>query len=48
MLREQMKDRIKSVIFNPFTSNERLIQRGKRLIDAAVHQRIKRILMISA
>lgn len=48
MLREQMKDRIKIIICNPFAQdNDRLIHRGKNLIDAAVHEKVKRIMMIS-
>lgn len=43
-----MKDRIKTMICNPFSQNEdRLFHRGKNLIDAAAHQKIKRIMMIS-
>lgn len=47
MLRQQMKINIKALIFNPFTPNERLIHRGKNLIDAAIHEKVKRILMLS-
>ncbi|KAI8080956.1 hypothetical protein BDF21DRAFT_338792 [Thamnidium elegans] len=47
MLREQMKINIKALIFNPFTSTGRLIHRGKNLIDAAIHEKVKRILMLS-
>ncbi|KAG2231345.1 hypothetical protein INT48_006557 [Thamnidium elegans] len=46
MLREQMKINIKALIFNPFTSTGRLIHRGKNLIDAAIHEKVKRILMM--
>lgn len=42
-----MKDNIKTVIFNPITPVDRLVERGKNVIDAAVHEKIKRILMVS-
>lgn len=47
MLREQMKDHIKTIICNPFSQKNRLIHRGKNLIDAAVHEKVERIMMIS-
>lgn len=48
MLREQMRDNIKTVIFNPFTKSSRLISHGNNLIDAAAHEKVKRIMMISS
>ncbi|KAG2200279.1 hypothetical protein INT47_000272 [Mucor saturninus] len=48
VLRDQMKGQIKTMICNPFSQNDdRLIHRGKNLIDAAIHNKIKRIMMIS-
>ncbi|GAA5796878.1 hypothetical protein HPULCUR_002256 [Helicostylum pulchrum] len=48
MLRDQMKINIKALIFNPFSSTDRLIQRSKNLIDAAIHEKVTRILMMGS
>ncbi|KAI7898239.1 uncharacterized protein BX663DRAFT_490236 [Cokeromyces recurvatus] len=49
MLREQMKDHIKIMIFNPFcTKDGRMAMYGKNLIDAAMHEKVKRAIMISS
>ncbi|KAI9472049.1 MAG: hypothetical protein EXX96DRAFT_345094 [Benjaminiella poitrasii] len=49
MLREQMQDHIKTMIFNPFAKNDgRMVVCAKNLIDAAVHEKVKRVIMLSS
>lgn len=48
MIREQMKDKIKTMIFNPFPKrDEHLIKQGKNILESACHMKIKRIMMLS-
>lgn len=48
MIREQMRDHIKIIIFNPFSKNGgHFIEHGKNVIESACHMKIKRIMMIS-
>ena len=48
MISEQLKDHIKTVIFNPLPKHEgHFADQGKDLLDSVFHMKIKHVLMVS-
>ncbi|KAI8971961.1 hypothetical protein BDF20DRAFT_948594 [Mycotypha africana] len=48
MLRNEMKHHIKTMIFIPPVTSDRVMEYGKNIIDCAVTEKVKRVIMVSA
>jgi hypothetical protein len=47
MIRDCMRDKIKTMILTPFSKRQSIISQGRNLLDCASNENVKRVIMVS-